>query len=100
MEEAYIPRIQGFSLYKKGGVNAIKILGYSPLWEDENNVVVTLCMVHKMFPYMNMHIDHVRPRRTRWYVSLSIWVIRQSGKETHPSVSPRSVCITFGFLLV
>ena len=35
--------------------------GYSPYWEGENCVVRSLCMVHKMFPYMSMRIDHVRP---------------------------------------
>ena len=74
--------------------------GYSPLWEGENNVVVSLCMVHKMFPYMNMHIDHVRPHRTRRYVSPSVGVIRRSGREMHRSISLGSVCVTFGFLLV
>ena len=35
--------------------------GYSPFWEGENRVVGSLCVMHKMFPYMNMCVDHVRP---------------------------------------
>ena len=46
--------------------------GYFPLWEGESRVVGSLCVIRKMFPYMNMCVDHIRPCRTHWYASSSI----------------------------
>ena len=46
--------------------------GYFPFWEGESHVVGSLCVMHKMFPYMNMCVDHVRPHRTHRYASSSI----------------------------
>ena len=55
--------------------------GYSPSLESEDCVVGSLCMVRKMFPYKNMHVDYVRPRGTRWYASSSTGVICQPSRE-------------------
>ena len=65
--------------------------GYSPSLESEDCVVGSLCMVRKMFPYKNMHVDYVRPRGTRWYASSSTGVIRQPSREMHPSTLQGSV---------
>ena len=57
-------------------------------------------MVHKMFPYKNMHVDHVRPRRACRYASQFVEVIRQSGKEMYSSTSLGSIRVAVGLLLV
>ena len=85
--------------------------GYFPFWEGENHEVGSLCVVRKMFPYKNMHVDHVRPRRACqyaspsvrvicWYASQFVEVIRRSGKEMYSSTSLGSFCVAVGLLLV
>ena len=61
--------------------------GYSSFQEGENCVVGSLCVVRKMFPYKNMRVDYVRPRRTCQYASPSIKIICQPSKEMHSSTS-------------
>ena len=55
-----------------------------------------LCMVRKMFPYMNMCVDHIMPCRTCQYASPSVGVICQSSRGTHPSASSGPVYVTIG----
>ena len=68
-----------------------KSWGYFPSLESEDCVVGSLCVVSKMFPYKNMHVDYVRPCGTRWYASSSTGVIRQPSREMHPSTLQGSV---------
>ena len=57
-------------------------------------MIQSLCVVRKMFSYMNMCVDHVMPCRTRRYASLSVGVICRPSKGTHPSASFGLVYIT------
>ena len=63
-------------------------------------MVWSLCVVRKMFPYKNMHVEYVRPRRTHWYASLSVRVIYCLGREMYPSTSHGSIRVAVGLLLV
>ena len=50
-------------------------------------MVGSLYVVRKIFPYVNMCVDHVMPCRIRRYASPLVGVIRRSGGEMHPSAS-------------
>ena len=50
-------------------------------------------------PYMNMCVDHVMPRRTHWYASLSVGVIRRPSRGMLPSASSGLVYITVGIVV-
>ena len=49
-----------------------EILGILSLLGRENRAIGSLCVIHKMFPYVRISVDQVRPRRTRRLSSLSI----------------------------
>ena len=49
-----------------------EILGILSLLGRENRAIGSLCVIRKMFPYVSMRVDQVRPRRTRWLSSLSV----------------------------
>ena len=49
--------------------------GYPPYWEGENHVVMSLCVMHKIFLYRNMCRDHARTRRICQYAYPSVNVI-------------------------
>ena len=51
------PRSQeygGFPYGEKVELMLSRSWGYSPFWESENRVVGSLCVMRKMFPYMNV----------------------------------------------
>ena len=49
--------------------------------------------------YMNMCVDHVMPRRTHWYASLSVGVICRPSRGMHPLASFGLVYITVGIVV-
>ena len=66
-------RIKGFFLFGEGGINAIEILEILSILGGENRVIGSLCVIHKMFPYMSIHEDQARLRRTYRLSSLSVY---------------------------
>ena len=63
-------------------------------------MVGSLGMFHKVFPYKNMCVDHIRPRRTSRYASPFVEVIRWPGREMYLSTSHGSVYVAIDLLLV
>ena len=61
-------------------------------------MVGSLCVVRKIFPYVNMCVDHVMPCRIRRYASPLVGVIRQSSGEMHPSASSGPIYIIVDIL--
>ena len=88
---------KGFPYREEVELMPPKSWGFPPYWEGESPVVRSLCVVRKIFPYRNTHVDHTRPRGTRWYASLSISVICLLGMEMYPSTSHGSVRIPISF---
>ena len=54
---------------------SLRSLGHIPILEDENRVVWSWCVAHKIFPYRNMCGDHARTRRICLYTYPSFSVI-------------------------
>ena len=60
-------------------------------------LVGSLCVLRKIFPYKNMRVDHVRPRRTRWHASPFVGIIHRLGTKMYPSASNGSVRVAVSF---